>query len=252
MAEQYPNEFVIASSVRIEIVTHLVGGAAPIDELLTSIDASDSAVYNAVSALADRGILSGDADSWELSANGQIVADAIDHWQSTGAFLDTDSEYWKNHDASVIPPKFRRRLSDIGEYEVVRSVESQVTRHHRAALTRLREADHCLIMSPFFSTEYHNAIPDSPKTRVLAHRSAVDTREQRINDGLDAGKELDHAALRLTESKCSFAVGDDFLVFSLPTQSGEPTMANVVSETESAIQWGKDLFEEKWEASEPI
>jgi predicted transcriptional regulator len=252
MPDQSPNEFVLASSVRTEIVTHLAERAASIDELLTSVDASDSAVYDAVSTLADRGILSEDTDGWELSAHGQIVADAIDQWQSTEAFLGADPAYWKNHDASVIPRRFRRRLSEIGEYEVVRSVESQVTRHHRAALTRLREADHCLIVSPFFSVEYHNAIPDSPKTRVLANRTALDTREQRRRDGLDAGQELHHAELRATQSKCSYAVGDDFLVLGLPTQSGAPTKAHVVSETEAAVQWGTDLFEATWEASESV
>lgn len=252
MPDQSPNEFVIASSVRTGIVSRLTEGPASIDELLSDIDASDSAVYNAVSALADRGVLSGDADSWELNARGQLVANAIDYWNATGTFLDAAPEYWETHDASVIPPQFRRRLSAIGDYDVVRSVESQVTRHHRAALTRLREADHCLIMSPFFSIEYHNAIPDSPETRVLAHQSALETRTQRLRDGLDAGQELDHATVRRTRSKCSLAVGDDFLVLSLPTQSGEPTMANVVSETESAVQWGTDLFEEKWAESEPV
>lgn len=251
MPEQSPNEFVLASSVRTEIVTQLADGTAPIDELLTSVDASDSAVYNEVSALAERGLLTGDAERWELSAHGQLVADAIDWWHSTEAFLGTDPEYWKNHDASVIPPKFRRRLPHIGAYEVVRSSESQITKHHREALTRLREADHCLVFSSFFSTEYHNAIPDSPKTRLLVHQSAFETRAQRRRDGIDAGKELEHVELRVTESRCSYAVGEDFLVLRLPTQSGEPTRANVVSETASAVQWGRDLFEEKWAEAAP-
>jgi len=116
----------------------------------------------------------------------------------------------------------------------------------------MREADHCLIISPFFSAEYQDAVPDAPETRLLVNRSAVDSRAQRIRDGLDAGAVLEHAELRLTASPCSYAVGDDFLVLNLPTQSGEPTKATLVSETESAVQWGTDLFAAMWEESDPI
>ncbi len=252
MSDNSPNEFVIASAVRTGIVTQLADGAAPIDELLTEVAASNSAVYDAVSTLADRGILAGTNERWELSAHGQLVADAIDQWQSTEAFLGADPAYWKNHDASVIPPPFRRRLPEIGEYEIARSDQSQVTRHHRVALRRMREADSCLIISPFFSAEYQDAVPDSPETRLLVNRSAVKSRAQRIRDGLDAGKVLEHAKLRLTESRCSYAVGEDFLILNLPTQSGEPTKATVVSETASAVQWGTDLFAAMWEESDPI
>jgi len=252
MSDHAPNEFVIASAVRTGIVTQLAERAAPIDELLAEVDASDSAVYDAVSTLADRGIVTEKSEGWDLSAHGQLVADAIDQWQSTGAFLSADPAYWKNHDASGIPQPFRRRLPEIGAYEIARSDESQITRHHQVALRRMRDADHCLIISPFFSAEYQDAVPDSAETRLLINRSAVETRAQRITDGLDAGKVLDHAELRLTQSTCSYAVGEDFLVLNLPTQSGEPTNATVVSETESAVRWGTDLFESMWAESDPI
>lgn len=158
MPDQSPNEFVIASSVRTKIVIQLAEGAASTDELLDGIPASGSAVYDAVSTLADQGLVSEREDAWELTAHGQLVTDSIEQWQSTEAFLGADPEYWKGHDASVIPKKFRRRLPEIGDYEVVRSDGAQVTRHHRAALRRMREADHCLIFSPFFSLEYQEAV----------------------------------------------------------------------------------------------
>lgn len=252
MPDKPPNEFVIASSVRTKIVTTLAEGAVPTDELLDAISASGSAVYDAVSTLADRGLVSERGDAWELTAHGQLVADSIEQWQSTEAFLGADPEYWKRHDASVIPPKFRRRLPEIGEYEVVRSDESHVTRHHQASLSRLRAADHCLILTPFFSVEYQAATPDVPETRMLVHRSAVDTRADRIRDGRPDAEDLDEAELRLTECEFAMSVGEDFLVFGLPTQSGDPATATVVSETDAAVEWGRDLFEAKWDDSDPM
>jgi predicted transcriptional regulator len=227
-------------------------GPASTDDLLSDTNASTSAIYDALSSLRRRGLLSEGDDTWGLTAYGQLVADAIDRWQSTETFLERDPEYWKHHDATVIPSKFRRRLPEIGEYEVIRSDRSQVTRHHRAVVSRLQGADHCLVLAPFFSVEYQAAVPNSPETRMLIHPSAVDTRAQRIREGLDEGEYLNRTEQRLTECEFGFTVGDGFLVFSLPTRSDDPTTATVVSETDAAVEWARELFEEKWDASESI
>jgi predicted transcriptional regulator len=152
----------------------------------------------------------------------------------------------------VIPTKFRRRLPEIGDYEVVRSEPSHVTKHHEAALSRLRAADNCLVLTPFFSLEYQAATPDVPETRMLVHRSAVDTRAQRLREGRPDAEDFDEAELRLTECEFAMSVGEGFLNFGLPTQSGDPSKATVLSETDAAVEWGRDLFQAKWDDSDPV
>jgi len=247
-----PLAFVIGSSVRRDIVMGLSEGAAPTDELLGGIEASDSAVYDALSTLADRGLLSEVGDAWELSARGQLVGEAIDQWQSWEVFLAIDPEFWERHDASVIPPAFRRRLPEIGEYEVVRSDESGRTRHHQATLSRYREADYCWILARFFSVEYQNAVPDVPETRLLIHPTAVDGRAERIRNGLNAGQDLEEAQARLTDCEFAMSVGEGFVTFGLPAHTAERTTATLVSETEGAVQWARELFEAQWELADSI
>jgi len=81
---------------------------------------------------------------------------------------------------------------------------------------------------------------------------------------------MDPAALRLTDCQCASVVTDDRLKFELPALSGDTTdrhggtghpserasvagsTALFVSETESAVQWGRDLFEALWADSDPL
>jgi predicted transcriptional regulator len=91
---------------------------------------------------------------------------------------------------------------------------------------------------------------------MLIHPSAVDTKAERLREGLEDPQQYDQPELRLTRCEFSFTVGEAFLVFNLPTQSGDatggPTKATVVSETDAAVRWGRELFEAKWADSEPI
>ncbi|ESS08134.1 MAG: hypothetical protein A07HN63_02154 [uncultured archaeon A07HN63] len=76
MPSQSPNEFVITSSVRTEIVRRVSEQSTPTDVLLSELTASDSAVYDALSTLSERGLLTEGDSGWELTAHGSLVQTA--------------------------------------------------------------------------------------------------------------------------------------------------------------------------------
>jgi len=90
MPAQSPNEFVITSDVRTAIIGHLAAGATPTGELLNEIAASESAVYDALVSLGERGITLEADGMWTLTVQGRLVADSIDAWQATESFLTRD------------------------------------------------------------------------------------------------------------------------------------------------------------------
>src|SRR6056297_1475431 len=137
MPSQSQNEFVLTSSVRTEIVLRLSERTTPTDALLSGIDASDSAVYDALSTLRGRGLLTEVEGGWELTAHGHLVADSVSEWLSSEAFRARDPTFWKNHGIDVIPPAFRRRLPEVGEYEIVRDVPEEPNRCEDVAVGML-------------------------------------------------------------------------------------------------------------------
>ncbi|MDS0258904.1 hypothetical protein NDI56_05800 [Haloarcula sp. S1CR25-12] len=273
MPSQSQNEFVLTSSVRTEIVLRVSERTTPTDALLAGIDASDSAVYDALSTLRSRGLLTEDDGGWELTAHGHLVADSVSEWLSSEEFRATDPAFWKNHQIDVIPPAFRRRLPEVGEYEVVRDVPQEPNRCEDVAVGMLESADHCEVTTPYYSRRHQEAIPRHPETRLLVTREALDVSLRRYRDGRrEELNNMEPAALRLTDCQFASVVTDEKLKFELPTVSGggtdrhdgtgrthpfergsvAGTTALFVSETESAVRWGRDLFEALWADSDPL
>ena len=273
MPSQSPNEFVLTSSVRTEIVLRVAEGLPTTDELLSEITASDSAVYDALGTLRDRGLLTQSDTGWKLTAHGSLVADSISAWQSSEAFLDQDPEFWKNHRTTVIPARFRRRLPEIEEYEIIRDTPQDPNRSEDVAIGVLDSADACELTTPYYSRRHQEAIPANTETRLLVTRGVIDVSFQRYRDGhREELNNLEPATIRLTDCQFASVITDEKLKFELPTVSegttdrnDEPgstdpsdrgsvadTTALFVSETEAAIQWGRDLFATLWAESDPL
>lgn len=280
MPSQSPNGFVITSSVRTEIVLRVAEGPQPTDALLAGIDASDSAVYDALSTLRERGLLVESDDGWDLTAHGALVADSVSAWQAAEGFLTTDPAFWKRHRLDVLPTEFRRRLPEIGDYEIIRDSPQDPNRSEDAAINVLESADHCELTTPYYSRRHQEAIPTHPETRLLVTREAIDISFQRYKDGhRDELNVLTPASIRLTDCQFASVVTDEMLKFELPTAGGattqhdgatadrhdgsgtaEPrsdgsvtdTTAILLSETDAAVEFGRDLFEALWAESDPL
>ena len=253
-----PNEFVVTSAVRTAIVEQLAAGPTATAELLSAISASESAVYDALASLAERGIAHDVGDSWALTARGQIVADSIDVWQATESFLDIDPDYWETHRIDVIPDPFRRRLPELSDYEVYRDGPGEPNRAEQVAVSRMAAADAPDITTPFYSLNHQENVPNTPKTRMLVTHEATDISVQRYREGhREQLKDPPEIQMRLTRCQFATVVGEEFVLFGLPTvDADEPTLsdtsATLVSETESAVEWGRELFEYLWERSDPM
>jgi hypothetical protein len=157
-----------------------------------------------------------------LSATSCPCADSIDAWQSTESCLAGDPEYWQVH---------------------------------RLVVSRMAGARAPVITTPFYSKNHQENVPNHSETRMLVTREATDISIQRYREGhRDRLEDPDKPQQRLTECQFASVVGDEFVLFGLPTAEGalSDTSATLVAETESAVRWGKELFEFFWERSDPM
>ncbi|PSQ45575.1 hypothetical protein BRD17_01170 [Halobacteriales archaeon SW_7_68_16] len=237
--------------MRTNVVSHLSAGPAETDDLIDAIDVSESAVYNALSELNDHGLVREAAAGWGLTGHGQLVAQSVSRWRSVEELVDTDPEYWETYRINTLPPEFQRRLHEITPYETVRGVRPRVNRNHDVIAERMQTVDSCRLISPIYLPEHDPFIPNSPETKMLLTRGVIDgVLDHEDRDIFEVNSET---RIRLAPVEFGLNVGATYMCFVLPNLEDPRKKApTLVSEADSAVQWGEELFASLWDDAEPV
>jgi predicted transcriptional regulator len=249
MAPDSPVEFVRASAVRTSVLDAVVEAPGRTRALVERLDASESAVYEAVGDLAERGVLRAEDGVWRPTGIGTVVADLLDHQRDTVAVLDTAPAFWRDHDATAIPPAFRRRLADLAGFEVVSGTDSDPGRALRAVRERLEAADRIEGITAVHLDQLSASVEgtDANCRFVLARSMIEDLADDPPVDFADT-----EVAVRVAPADLSLVVTGDWLCMSLPDAAGRPDIhTQLVAAGERALQWGRDLVEARWRAGVP-
>jgi predicted transcriptional regulator len=243
-------EYVAGSSVRSDVVLAVAGGTDTMEGLLAEIDASESAVYGAVSELRGKGLLT-DPDDFRLTGIGEIVADALERLEATDALLSGDTDYWRTHCVDVLPCRFRAELSALAGCDVIRATETDPHRAVRTVARRLEEAESAAIATPIYQEEYAMQLPDVSDLRLLLNRAVVeDASADAIEGGIEPPADAD---IRVGDVGFALTVTDEVVMLSLPKiDGGYDTQSELFAEHERALDWGQRLYEHCWERARPV
>ncbi len=246
-------EFVISSSVRVDILQLLAATVQQTDYLIDHLDASTSTVYTALADLERQGVVFDGEAGWRLTGQGRLVVDQIERRKSTVQTITYDQEYWVNHRTDHLPREFRRRLPELGHYEVVRSEPPNVRAHASAVVDLLEQADSCCTAVPIHAPEYRDAFPDDPDSRLLFPPSVVDQLQADVEAGTrERIREIDAAQYKVTDIQFGLTVADSYMMMALRPMTQSPVESVLISEAESAIRWASDLYESLWQDAEPL
>lgn len=244
-------QYVRTSSVRTDIIGSLCPGAKPTNELLSAVDASESAIYDALSNLEGRGLVTSMDDDWRLTGSGRLVADTIHRQQRLEDLFAVDPQYWEHHDTSVLPQPFRCRLPELDEYTVIRGTQTDINRPVREVVTRVESVPNCDVVSPVYHPEYEAAMPDSAGSRLVLSCAVIDEILDKESLAVDMNL-FTETAVRVTPVTYALAVSDDWVILTLPELDGAWPSAKIISETDSAISWANDLFARIWGDATPM
>jgi predicted transcriptional regulator len=245
-------QFVTASSIREDIVRLLAQQQQPTSKLIERLDACRSGVYKELSNLKQRGALTETEDGWQLTACGQLVTDTIERRQTTEEFLGGDREYWRQHDIGLLPDRFRRRLPEIGEYDIVRGEMPAVDRQVSEFLSRVDAGESPDVLTPIFVRGLEDAIADVSNTRVLVTSEVHDRLVGNEGDEPERDRAFLNANVRIADAGFGLGCTGDSLCLVFPDQMDAEWQATLVSETDAGRQWGEQLFESLWEDADPL
>jgi len=238
--------FVLNSSVRTDVLQAVVGDTLTTEELITRVDASESAVYNAVRDLERRGLVRSIDDGWDATGSGQLVADLLEQQGNLCRLLSDD--YWRTHDVSALPRRFRIRLTELADAEVHRGSDTDPHAVVREVVDRVEAGSPDVdIVSPIYQAEYESVMPDSDRARLLLDTTVVEEALTGVED-METAQRFEDTEIRILDVDVGVAVTPEHVMLSLPTIDGQyDSRTEVIATDDRALAWGRDLFEHYWD-----
>ncbi len=240
-----PTGYVAASDVRSEVLAAVAADPPTgTDAVFERASASQSAVYEALSGLEERGhIVEGDA-GWRPTGAGEVVADVLSACKGTDRALADAASYWRTHSAAPFPERFRRRLGDLAGADVLRAPDADPGQTVRAVAEHIREADNLDVFAPVYHRSYGDALGDvGEDARLLISPSVISN----VDDERRRSTGETPFEVRVAPIEVGLAVSDSALYLSAPPLSGGyDERTELVADSEAAVGWGRDLFEARW------
>jgi len=246
MTENRLVEDVLNSSVRTDVLRDVVDDVLATDALIASVDASESAVYNAVRDLERRGLVRSVDGGWDATGSGQLVADLIEQQRNLCRLLSDD--YWETHDVSALPRRFRLRLTELADAEVYRGSDTDPYATVREVVDRVAAGSPDVdTVTPIYQAEYEAAMPDSDRARLLVDTTVVEEALTGVDD-VETAKTYEHTAVRVLDVDVGVGVTPEHMMLSLPTIDGQyDSRAEVIATDDRALAWAQDLFDHYWQ-----
>ncbi|WP_459193960.1 helix-turn-helix transcriptional regulator [Halosimplex sp. J119] len=242
--------YVLSSSVRTDVLSAVVAERRSMEALIDDVDASESAVYNAVGELERKGLVRTVDGERAATGSGKLVADLLEQQENLCRLLEDD--YWRGHDIGALPRRFRLRLTELADAEVYRATDTDphaVVREVRERVERAGTDVH--IVTPIYQAEYEAVMPDSPDARLLVDTTVAMEALDRIESPEEA-EQWKQTPVRVLDVPVGVGVTDHEAMLSLPTIDGQyDSRTEVIAESERAIEWGRDLFEYYWDRAVP-
>ena len=242
--------YVLGSSVRTDVLLTVVSEGRPMGELIDAVDASESAVYNAVGDLERRELVRSGESGWTATGSGQLVADMLERQENLCRLLADD--YWRDHEVAALPRRFRIRLTELADAEVFCAPDTDPHAVVREVCDRVERAGTNVdIVTPIYQAEYEAVMPDSPDARLLVDTSvAIEALEQL--DSPDDAEQWTETPVRVLDVDVGIGVTEEGIMLSLPTTDGQwDSRTEVLADDDRAMQWGRDLFEHYWNRATP-
>lgn len=246
-------DVVATSAVRRAVLLELHDRPRQRRELLDDVDASKSAVYDALNELRDRDLLrEGRRRRWETTGLGDLVADHVARRERASDVLAAHAEYWRTYDPSVLPEPFRASVGALAGCERLQAPEAEPFRTVTQVAEVIERADRLGLVAPMYHDRYAEAV-ECAAVDADARLLLDGTVFHEVSERESADWDDDNPRVRVADAAFVLVVTDDAVVLALPDEDGSFDLdCKLKATSDRALDWGRRLFEYAWREGTPL
>jgi len=243
-----------SSELRMNILLCLKNDEKDINDLQKELGGRNTTILHAIKDMSDSDLITKDRYGYKLTNLGKIKTSVLDNVISVFENLETNPDFWLNHDISSIPPDILDRLSMLFQSEIICSDPSTPLKCHESLVSMLSKSKkiHAILPVLIFPKEsdiFINALRKGSHVDLLITDKVAGTLLN--EDGMLAPEfkkslKFENFKLHLSTDDIKFAliVTESFVYLGLWRHDGVYDVGcGTIYIGECAVTWGMQLFE---------
>ena len=259
-------DVLFASDQRKEVLLLLQEEPKETENLLMSLKTTRNELLPQIKLLEKHHLISHYEDTYESTAIGKLLVDEMVPLLQKIEVLDSDIDYWGTHKLDFIPPHLFKRLLELKECQIINPYTqsiyarpSEIYGTDDKFQETSKNCDNFYAVSAFFHPNFINMFTEmlhgNVRINVIVTPNVFDIiRNQYQAEYMEIiksklfnlfvyPKEIDFV---------SFAYNEYYLLMRLLTSEGNYDYKYMLSSSQSALDWGKELFEYYSKDSVPL
>jgi predicted transcriptional regulator len=252
-------DVIFMSEKRKNALLLLQDGAQEMEYLLKSLNTTRQAFLPQIRILEEHHLVTHDKDIYELTTIGKLIVDDMFPLLSTLNVLDVDIEYWGTHQLDFIPPYLLQRINELGPCDLIKIGLHEIFEEDKQFTKEAKMSKSVYTMSSFvfpnFEQTFSELIANNVNIFIIISKELY---EKLISDNPERSQALiDNPNIHLSVYPNRFdflsvSINDYSCMLKLLTEQGVSDNKRVICSSDSAISWGKELFEYYLKNSIPI
>ncbi|MBN1431420.1 MAG: DUF1724 domain-containing protein [Methanomicrobiaceae archaeon] len=243
---------IFRSRLITQILLALRNGDKSLSELRDITGSSSQALIPKIRQLESMRYIESLKEGYSLTSMGKVLSKEIERLVMIIGTSDSKREFWCDHDTECIPFEFLEDIGGLYNSEIMRDVDEDILSVYSLFLKILNDASYVCAVSSIMSPAHADAIKNTvlrgiPVDLIVTPEIIKTMTNEPYTSIMKSISKYDNFRVFVFpgQMKIGMTVTDKFLslgLYSLETECYDSS-SDLISENQSAVEWGRKLFE---------
>ncbi|NPE31104.1 winged helix-turn-helix domain-containing protein [Methanococcoides sp. SA1] len=238
------------SEKRTNLLLLLMEGTRDIEQIKVSLNVTSRGMMPQIKKLKEKHLIVEEDETYRLSNTGKLIVRNMLPLLNTLRMINENRSYWEQHDINILPPHLFKRLHELGNYLLLEPDLNYTFEIPKEFTENLLRSKEIMSIISFFRPEYpkfySQLAEKADSLTLLLSRSVFKRMEKNCGTELEFLLSSKNTRLYLYEGKGrppAVDVSDWFMYVSFFNEQGRYDHRDIMSFDETALNWGKELFQ---------
>ncbi|KXS43081.1 MAG: hypothetical protein AWU59_1325 [Methanolobus sp. T82-4] len=243
-------DVIFASEKRKNVLLLLNDGPQKMEVILNHLDTTRQGMLPQIRTLEKHKLVTGSNDTYRLTTIGKLIVDELLPLLNTLEVLDSDLNYWGNHNLDFVPAYLLKRLHELGTCSRIEVPFPEMFDEDEHFIEEAKRTKYIknitTFLFPNFKKTFSELLENCVEISVIITEELYEKLMQENADDFDYLLHKPNISFYIYPEKYNFlsiSLTDHAVMLRLLTDEGKYDNKRFICSSEDARKWGRDLFE---------